>query len=115
MVTMNKYVKNIRSVSCLISVVLTSGSILTSCHGSAACIVKGRISTVLHVTGLEVSSVELLRHSLVVDYLELGVLLSLMHLIEVTLKKIWSGRRPDAQSHFQELVSSSCLHILLVE
>jgi hypothetical protein len=94
-----------------------SRTILISSHSTALSVLDSwvvvylSLSTVRIVAGSQTGTI----HRLVVDYLEVGGLLSLVHFMELALKYILSGRRSDTQGYSQELVSSSGLHVLLVQ
>jgi len=76
---------------------LSSWSILISSESSSLCVLERRVVVLMSlprgraspsclvVACLQVTTVELLRNALIVDYLQLRVLLSLVHLIELAL------------------------------
>jgi hypothetical protein len=76
-------------------VVSCSWTILICSKSTALCVLERRISvrlslarrlaTRLNITSFQVPAVELLRNSLIVDYLQLSVLLCLVHFIELAL------------------------------
>jgi len=78
-------------------VVSCSWTILISSESTALCVLETRVvvvslvvlarrlATILNITSLQVPTVELLRNSLIVDYLQLSVLLCLVHFIELAL------------------------------
>ena len=69
--------------------------LISSSESTALCVIERRVASLslvirpaarLGITSFQVPTVELLRYSLIVDYLQLSVLLSLVHFIELALE-----------------------------